>query len=73
MVFPKVNPTQTNSYKSLELHFQKIKNISLKELFDIDSSRFDEFSIKWNDFVFDFSKNHINRITKKMLLDFFFL
>jgi len=69
MSFPKVNPVQTKSYIALQNHYGHLKDIKLKQHFEQNKNRFNEFSINWNDFLFDFSKNHINDETKKLLID----
>ena len=40
----------------------------MKELFDINPERFDQFSLKWNDFLVDYSKNRINQETIDLLM-----
>ncbi len=55
----KNNPTKTNTWKQLQTHYKKIKNLHLKDLFAANSKRFEGFSIQWNDFLFDYSKNRI--------------
>ena len=47
-------------WKVLEEHIFNIKNLHLKDVFYYDEMRFRKFSIEWNDFLFDFSKNRIN-------------
>lgn len=58
-MFPTIPFTQTQAHKHL-LHLksqQQHKN--LKELFANDAKRAEKFTIQWQDFLFDFSKNLI--------------
>ncbi|PIB27242.1 glucose-6-phosphate isomerase [Maribacter sp. 4U21] len=64
-----INPTTTNSWKKLKEHHSAIKNTHLKELFALEDDRADNLSIKWNDFLLDFSKNRIDQQTLKLLLE----
>lgn len=69
MSLPNINPLQTNSWNELQDHFSKIKDVHLKTLFASDSLRADKFSIKWDDFYVDYSKNRMDEETFKLLLD----
>lgn len=62
----KKDPTQTNSWKKLQAHYDQIKDLNIHDLFIADSKRFDEFSIRWQDFLFDYSKNHITPDTLQL-------
>ncbi len=64
----KVNPTQTKAWKALQEHFNEVKNVEMKTLFE-DDSRAEAFSISWEDFYVDYSKNRITSTTKSLLLD----
>lgn len=68
MAFPKVNPTQTEAWKLLSTHFSEMKDMKMQDLFSEDSSRAQQFSITWNDFFVDYSKNRITEKTQKLLL-----
>ena len=68
MALPKINPTKTNSWKNLQTHFNKIKDVQMKDLFSQDQERANKFSVKWNDFYVDFSKNRITKETLNHLL-----
>ncbi len=57
------NPTQLKSWKSLEEHFENIKNTELKRLFAEDSARFSKFHIRQKGLLFDYSKNHFTQET----------
>ena len=61
--------TQSESWLALTEHFKKIKDVHMREMFDQDSSRFDKYSIKLNDILYDFSKNRINDETLTLLLN----
>ena len=63
------NPTRTKSWVQLQNHYNEIKNNSIKELFINDESRAENFHIKWNDFLVDFSKNNITQKTIELLLN----
>lgn len=63
------NPTETKSWKGLEEHFNLIKNTHLKEFFEKDGNRFENFSIQFEDILVDFSKNRINQETLDLLLE----
>lgn len=62
------NPTETKAWKGLEEHFSLIKNMHLKELFEKDANRFQNFSIQLEDILVDFSKNRINQETLDLLI-----
>jgi len=66
-MLPKINPTQTNSWKALNEHFAQ-SDFDLRTLFQDDSERFNRFSIKRPDYLFDFSKNLIDDRTFELLL-----
>ena len=68
MPLPTVNPTTTASWKNLEEHFKTIKDVHMKDLFANDANRAATFTIQWDDFYVDFSKNRITEDTFKYLL-----
>ena len=68
MSLQNINPTSTKAWEKLTEHFKEIKNVHLKSLFAADSGRADKFTIEWQDFLVDFSKNRINEETLRLLL-----
>ena len=69
MALPTINPTTTSSWKALQNHFENVKDIEMKTMFAQDKNRADKFTIQWEDFYVDFSKNRITEETFKLLLD----
>ncbi len=69
MALPTINPTKTKSWNALNAHFNSVKDLQMKDLFAQDSNRADKFTLKWEDFYVDFSKNRITEETLKLLLD----
>lgn len=67
-MFPKIDPTTTLSWQSLQQHFSEMKNVHLKELFKKDPERFQRFSIYSDNILFDHSKNLITDKTIQLLL-----
>ena len=63
------NPTQTEAWNSLESHYQQMKKIHLKELFEADPNRFKHFSLRMGDLLVDYSKNIITDKTMQLLYD----
>ena len=68
MALTKTDPTQTTSWKKLTEHYNNTKNVHLRELFSSDANRAEKFSLHWNDFLFDYSKNRISSETMQLLL-----
>ena len=68
MAFPSVNPTTTNSWKHLQEHYKELQNVHMKDLFAQNKNRANQFTITWNDFYVDYSKNRITEETLKYLL-----
>ncbi len=64
-----INPTHTKVWQQLDNHFTKMKNNSIKEMFQNDKKRSEKFHIQWNDFLVDYSKNNINQETIDLLLN----
>lgn len=62
------NPTNTQAWQELEKHFSKVKDIPVLDLFNKNPNRVNEFSLLWEDFFIDFSKNRIDTEAKKLLL-----
>jgi glucose-6-phosphate isomerase len=61
--------TQLPAWHALEAHFQKIRNVHLRQLFADDSQRGTRFTIEDVGFYFDYSKNRITEETIRLLLD----
>ncbi|MBT8306439.1 MAG: glucose-6-phosphate isomerase [Maribacter sp.] len=69
MSLQNTDPTQTLAWKKLEQHFNLTKDTHIKELFANDKNRAKNFSIHWDDYIFDFSKNRISKDTISILLE----
>jgi glucose-6-phosphate isomerase len=64
-----INPTQTTAWKKLEKHFSDVQQLQLKMQFEKDPERASKFSIAWEDFYLDYSKNRITADTRDLLLE----
>ena len=67
MALNSINPTQTKAWSKLKAHFETIKDAQMKTWFKENPNRAEEFTIQWDDFYVDFSKN---RITSQTLVLF---
>ncbi|MBN1498591.1 MAG: glucose-6-phosphate isomerase [Spirochaetes bacterium] len=63
------NPIELKEWKELTKHYEKIKTLHLKDLFEKDADRAEKFSIKENDIYFDFSKNRLTDKTMELLFN----
>ena len=59
--------TQSTTWKALEEHFKEISQLHMRDMFAEDPQRFDKFTLKLNDILFDYSKNIINSQTMEQL------
>lgn len=62
-----INPTQTTAWKKLAEHYKEVKNLEMKEMFEKDPERANEFTLQWEDLYLDFSKNRITSKTRELL------
>ncbi|MFK4763500.1 glucose-6-phosphate isomerase [Desulfobaculum sp. SPO524] len=60
--------TQSAAWKALKAHYDSIKDVHMRELFDADPHRFESFSLRLEDILFDYSKNRITQETMDLLL-----
>ena len=67
-MFPKINSTETPSWKALIAHQKEMKSIQMKDLFQKDPERFQKMSIQFKDILFDYSKNIATEETVEKLL-----
>ena len=68
MTLSKTNPTTTKAWSALALHYKETQNLHLKELFATNSNRAKEFTIVWENFLVDFSKNRVSNHTMDLLV-----
>ena len=66
MALNSINPTQTKAWSKLAAHFETIKESQMKTWFKENPNRAEEFTIKWEDFYVDFSKNRITPETLEL-------
>jgi glucose-6-phosphate isomerase len=65
----KVQPlTQRAAWKTLESHYETLRNITLRSLFSDDPQRASRFTIEAAGLFLDYSKNRITEETRKLLL-----
>ena len=67
-MLPKINPTHTQAWKALNNHFAQ-NDFELRTLFQYNPERFNQFSVKRENYLFDFSKNLIDEKTFELLQD----
>ena len=65
-MLPKINPTQTTAWKNLQENFAQ-NDFDLRTLFQDNPERFNQFSVKREDYLFDYSKNLIDEKTFDLL------
>jgi glucose-6-phosphate isomerase len=68
-MLPTINPTETKSWRLLELQFLTLQAVHMKELFAEDPNRFQKFSISFEDFLVDYSKNILTEETLSSLVE----
>src|SRR5690554_5779885 len=61
------NPTNTTAWNELQEYYNSFKDRQIKELFEKDPERANKFTLKWNDFLVDFSKNRIDDTSFELL------
>ncbi|HZI53578.1 MAG TPA: glucose-6-phosphate isomerase, partial [Chitinophagaceae bacterium] len=66
-MLPKINPTATTAWSSLQQHFTEMKSVKMKDLFAADKDRFDRFHVGLDDMLFDYSKNIVTDKTLSLL------
>lgn len=61
-------PTTTAAWSALQEHFSAIGTTEMKSLFAEDPSRFETFSVQFEDLLLDYSKNRITQETLDLLI-----
>ncbi|MEE2907489.1 MAG: glucose-6-phosphate isomerase [Planctomycetota bacterium] len=59
--------TTTESWSALKKHYAETSTLHMRDLFEADSDRFNRYSMKFNDFLMDFSKHRITDDTLPLL------
>ncbi len=67
MALHNINPTTTDAWKKLTAHHSNNTATHLKTLFAAEADRASKFSLRWNDFLLDFSKNKVTEETMQLL------
>ena len=57
------------AWQALQAHYEAMKDVHMRDLFAADPQRFDKFSLRFDDILFDYSKNRITEETMGLLLD----
>ena len=66
-MFPSVNPQQTEAWQLLKEEQAIMQAIPVRALFEKNPARFQQFSIKLGEILFDYSKNRISERTLQLL------
>jgi len=64
-----INPAKTKAWEKLNRHFEETKDLEMKQLFAENPTRANEFTLHWEDFYLDLSKNRITEETQKILIE----
>lgn len=68
-MLPKVNPTTTQAWFLLKKHYEdEMNRRHMRDMFAAEPDRFNKFSLRLGDILFDYSKNIINQKTLQLLL-----
>ena len=69
MSLSRINPAQTKAWTALQDHFDQENTSDIKSLFESESNRAKDFSIQWNNFYVDYSKNALSKKTMDLLIE----
>jgi glucose-6-phosphate isomerase len=69
MALKNQNPTKTEAWTKLLKSFRYFKDVEMKMMFLKDRNRKEKLSLKFNDILFDYSKNRINDEVLERLLE----
>lgn len=69
MLFPHVNPVHTKSWQALADHYAIMRSKKISQLFKDNPARFDQYSISFEDILFDYSKNIADEKTIRLLFE----
>jgi glucose-6-phosphate isomerase len=69
LMLPKINPTNTKAWRQLKEHADWMTGAHIRKLFAQDPQRFEKYSLRFEDILFDYSKNIITEETVELLLD----
>ncbi|HFD78895.1 MAG TPA: glucose-6-phosphate isomerase [Gammaproteobacteria bacterium] len=61
--------TQKPAWQALQRHFEQVKDLHMRELFDADPQRQRRFSLRHGHLLLDYSKNRVTEETLALLLD----
>jgi len=61
--------TQSAAWQALSAHYSVIKLLHMRQMFKDDPARFEKFSLRLGNLLFDYSKNRINAETIKLLVE----
>jgi glucose-6-phosphate isomerase len=61
--------TQSAAWLALSAHYAEINPMHMRQLFNDDPARFEQFSVKFGKLLFDYSKNRITTTTRKLLIE----
>ena len=61
--------TTLSAWKALQDHYHEVAHLHMRDLFTSDPGRFERFSLRLDDILFDFSKNRITRKTMDLLIE----
>ena len=63
------NLTYSSAWQALSTHLSDIRKLTMRGMFAGDAKRFDKFSLRHEDLLFDYSKNLITEETKSLLIN----
>jgi len=63
----RIKPNKTIAWKLLMEHRQAQQSTHLSDYFQADPLRFEKFSLRWDRFLVDYSKNHVSAETMQLL------
>lgn len=61
--------SQSAAWKALEVHKKEVENLQMRDMFRDDPKRFDNFHLRFESILFDYSKNRITSKTMQLLFD----
>ena len=60
---------QSPAWQHLTEHYTQIKDLHMRELFAADPQRFERFSLRLGDILYDYSKNRVTETTMALLME----